>query len=91
MKSATDSGRLASWSVNAKSQLVDQTEREWFVFVALPAASQVTPRSFIVRGDHFFAASWMKHTNWLTELEIPAGQRTALVERASVLERMWSG
>ena len=91
VKAATDTGREVSWPVNAKSQLFAHSEREWFVFVALPGASHVAPHSFIVPRDHVSAAAWIEHTDWLTEKSIPAGQRNAPVDRARVLERTWAG
>jgi hypothetical protein len=71
-----------SWPLGPKSQSPALHDREWFVFVAIPASSLEQIRNFVVPRNHVAAAAWIEHMNWLTEPGIVPGKRNVGIDRA---------
>ena len=87
----------SSWPLGPSAQSLAVSDREWFVFVAIPHVSDLPMRSFVVPRDHVVAAAWIAHMHWLTEEGVPAGTRNTGIDRARVsltalegYENQWS-
>ncbi len=80
------SGRLdsTSWPVGVKSMGPSLHQREFFVMVSVPTDEGQAPSFYILPRIHLAAAAWISHMSWLTDPEVPVGQRTAPIERARV-------
>lgn len=77
-------GSKFSWPLGLKAQGPSQHEREYFVLVAVPTDDASPPRYFIVPRAHLAAAAWIVHMDWLTDPGVPAGQRSAGVDRSRI-------
>jgi len=73
-----------SWPLNTKAQQPSLHEREYFVMVAIPDDTSLSPRNFILPRSHVAAAAWIQHMNWLNEPGVPVGKRNAPVDRSRV-------
>ncbi|WP_146076512.1 hypothetical protein [Rathayibacter sp. AY1A7] len=91
VKTANDTGSNTSWPITTKSQSIALTDREWFIFVWLPAKHLVSPRAFVVPRNVLSAAAWIQHQAWLTDPLVPAGKRYAPVDRARFTLPTWAG
>lgn len=74
-----------SWPLGSKTQGPSAHPREYFVLVVVPDDDRLPLRDFVVPRSHVAAAAWISHMNWLTEPDVPSGQRNAPVDRARVL------
>lgn len=70
--------------LGAKGCVPALTDREWHVFVALPAEPWDRARAFIVPRDHVAAATWISHMEWLTNPTAPPGTRNTPIGNARV-------
>lgn len=84
VKSIRGSQPKSSWPLGPHSQSFAVSDREWFVFVAIPYDPLAAMRSFVVPRDHVAAAAWIAHLHWLTEPGVPPGTRNTTIDRARV-------
>ncbi|MFI5735024.1 hypothetical protein ACIA49_33235 [Kribbella sp. NPDC051587] len=88
VKTASAGTGRTSWLLGNAS-LPAASAHEWFVFVMVPFQKTAPPRGFVVPRDHVVAARWIVHQNWLTNEEVPAGQRNTPISRARVNDEVW--
>ncbi|WP_230671716.1 hypothetical protein [Rathayibacter sp. Leaf248] len=91
VKTANNTGPNTSWPITTKSRSIALTDREWFVFVWLPAERLAAPRAFVVPREVVSAAAWIQHQAWLTDPLVPTGKRNAPIDRARVSMPTWAG
>lgn len=77
-------GAKFSWPLGLSAQGPSLHEREYFVLVGVPIENTAPPRFFVVPRAHLAAAAWIVHMDWLTEAGVPAGKRSAGVDRSRI-------
>ncbi len=78
--------RRPAWPLGRKGLVGDESGREWYVFVLLPADVTRRPRCWVLPRDHVSAATWIAHESWRTSPGVPPGKRNAGVESARVAQ-----
>lgn len=68
-----------------------ESNREWYVLVALGASVRDRPRCFVVPRDHVAAGVWIGHMAWLTDPGVPAGKRNTPLTRSRAGAEVWTG
>jgi len=90
VKSARAAKNL-NYPLGLTSQKIARSDREWFVFVALPEQDDFrsAPRSFVVPRDHVAAAAHISHEDWRTDPNAAPGTRNAGVDMSRVGLWVW--
>ena len=67
-----------------KGCLPSVSESEWYVLVLLSELEWSSPRSFVIPRNHVAAATWIEHTEWLTNPTQPVGRRNTPISGARI-------
>lgn len=76
--------RQPRFPLGEKGCLPSVSESEWYVLVLLSECKWSSPRSFVIPRDHVAAATWIEHTEWLTNKTQPAGRRNTPISGARI-------